>query len=121
MLQGNIPNSVLKKVQTDFVSDFRNYLKFFLGYQIYYRDLFAADFVRLIPASFGYIVDALKAVVWCLLAKGDYREAMLTAVNLGSDMYTVAVNTGSLFGLFMGTCQIMSEKFVGNNNTVELD
>ena len=59
--------------------------------------------------SSGYVVDTLEAVVWCLLSTDNYRDAVLTAVNLGSDTDTVAAITGGLAGLAYGLDAIPKE------------
>lgn len=52
--------------------------------------------------STGYVVDTFEAAVWCLLRTDSYREAILMAVNLGSDTDTVAAIAGGLAGLYYG-------------------
>ncbi len=52
--------------------------------------------------SGGYVIDTLEAAVWCLLTTGSYSEAVLRAVNLGSDTDTTAAVTGGLAGLLYG-------------------
>lgn len=58
-------------------------------------------FLREIKSS-GYVVDTLKAAVWCLLTTDTYRDCVLTAVNLGEDTDTTAAVAGGLAGLFYG-------------------
>lgn len=53
-------------------------------------------------ASGGYVVHTLEASIWCLLQTSSYRDAVLTAVNLGGDTDTVAAITGGLAGLYYG-------------------
>lgn len=52
--------------------------------------------------SSGYVVDTLEAALWCLLHTDNYKDAVLTAVNLGSDTDTVAAVTGGLAGIMYG-------------------
>lgn len=52
--------------------------------------------------SSGYVVDTLEAALWCLLHTNTYKDAVLTAVNLGSDTDTVAAVTGGLAGIIYG-------------------
>ncbi|MBU3676489.1 MAG: ADP-ribosylglycohydrolase family protein [Chitinophagaceae bacterium] len=52
--------------------------------------------------SFGYVLHTLEAVIWCLLTTTSYAEAVLKAVNLGSDTDTTACVTGGLAGLLYG-------------------
>lgn len=52
--------------------------------------------------SSGYVIDTLEASLWCLLNSCDYAEAVLKAVNLGSDTDTTAAVTGGLAGIYYG-------------------
>lgn len=52
--------------------------------------------------STGYVLYSLIAAVWCLWNSSSYEEAVLVAVNLGSDTDTIAAITGSLAGLYYG-------------------
>ncbi len=52
--------------------------------------------------STGYVVASFEAALWCLVRTGSYKEATLTAVNLGSDADTVAAIAGGLAGLYYG-------------------
>lgn len=49
--------------------------------------------------SSGYVVDTLEAGLWALLRSDSYREAVLTAVNLGGDTDTCGAVCGALAGL----------------------
>ncbi|NGZ76752.1 ADP-ribosylglycohydrolase family protein [Saccharibacillus alkalitolerans] len=59
--------------------------------------------------SSGYVVDTLEAALWCLLTTGSYREAALTAVNLGEDTDTTAAVAGGLAGILYGEAGIPAE------------
>jgi len=59
--------------------------------------------------SSGYVVDTLEAAVWCLLTTDSYREAALTAVNLGEDTDTTAAVVGGLAGILYGESSIPPE------------
>ena len=48
------------------------------------------------------VINTLEAAVWCLLTTESYSEAVLRAVNLGSDTDTTAAVTGGLAGLLYG-------------------
>lgn len=52
--------------------------------------------------SSGYVVDTLEAALWCLCNTDNYTDAVLKAVNLGSDTDTVAAITGGLAGIIYG-------------------
>ena len=52
--------------------------------------------------SGGYVVESLEAAYYCLLKTTNYRDAVLLAVNLGSDTDTTAAITGGLAGLLYG-------------------
>lgn len=49
--------------------------------------------------STGYVVDTLEAAVWCCKQGKDYKETVLTAVNLGGDTDTIAAIAGGLAGI----------------------
>ncbi len=59
--------------------------------------------------SSGYVVDTLEAAVWSLLVTDSFRDALLTAVNLGDDTDTVGAVCGGLAGLFYGYENIPEE------------
>lgn len=52
--------------------------------------------------SSGYVVDTLEAALWCWLHTDNYRDCVLTAVNLGDDTDTVAAVAGGLAGIYYG-------------------
>lgn len=52
--------------------------------------------------SSGYVLHTLEATVWCLLTTESYNDAVLKAVNLGSDTDTTGAVTGGLAGLLYG-------------------
>jgi ADP-ribosylglycohydrolase len=53
-------------------------------------------------SSTGYVVDTLEAALWCLLNTDNYRDCVLTAVNLGDDTDTIAAVAGGLAGIIYG-------------------
>ena len=59
--------------------------------------------------STGYVLHTLEASVWCLLTTGSYSDAVLRAVNLGSDTDTTGAVTGALAGLNYGLDNIPAE------------
>jgi len=59
--------------------------------------------------SGGYVVETLEASIWCLLTTDNYKDAVLTAVNLGADADTTAAVTGGLAGLLYGYDAIPKE------------
>ena len=44
--------------------------------------------------SSGYVVDTLEAAVWSLLKANTFKDALLTAINLGDDTDTVGAISG---------------------------
>lgn len=59
--------------------------------------------------SDGYTIDTLEASIWCLLSTKNYSDAVLKAVNLGSDTDTTGAVTGGLAGLYYGFDSIPTE------------
>lgn len=56
--------------------------------------------------SSGYVAHSLEASLWSVARSGDYREAVLTAANLGDDADTTAAITGQLAGALYGASGI---------------
>jgi ADP-ribosylglycohydrolase len=54
-------------------------------------------------------VYSLEACLWCFLNTGDYKNAVLKAVNLGEDTDTTAAITGGLVGCLYGKERIPGE------------
>lgn len=52
--------------------------------------------------STGYVVDTLEAALWCLIHTYNYKDCVLTAVNLGGDTDTTAAVAGGLAGIIYG-------------------
>jgi ADP-ribosyl-[dinitrogen reductase] hydrolase len=52
--------------------------------------------------SFGYVMNTLKASMYCFLTTENYQDAVLMAVNLGNDADTTGAVTGGLAGLYYG-------------------
>ena len=52
--------------------------------------------------SSGYVVDSLEASFWSLLNTDNYKDSIITAVNLGGDTDTIAAITGSMSGIIYG-------------------
>lgn len=61
--------------------------------------------------SDGYVVHSLEAALWCFFTHNSYEDAVLEAVNLGSDTDTIAFITGTLAGIYYGMDNI-PEKWV---------
>jgi len=59
--------------------------------------------------SSGYVIDTLEAALWCVFNFDNYKDAVLTAVNLGDDTDTVAAVTGGLAGLTYGLKSVSSK------------
>ena len=59
--------------------------------------------------SDGYVIHTLEAAVWSLLTTSTFREAVLTAINLGGDADTTGAITGGLAGIWYGLDAIPEE------------
>ena len=72
--------------------------------------------------STGYVVDTLEAVIWCIFHTDSYKDAVLSAVNLGGDTDTVGAITGGVAGMVYGynsipkewECQIVNRNIIYN-------
>lgn len=54
----------------------------------------------------GYVVDSLEAALWCFYTTTNFKDAVLTAANLGDDADTTAAITGQIAGAFYGVTGI---------------
>ena len=52
--------------------------------------------------SSGYVLDCIEASTWCFMTTENYKDAVIKAVNLGSDTDTNGAVTGGLAGLYYG-------------------
>jgi len=52
--------------------------------------------------SGGYVIDTLRAAIWCVLTTKSYAECVIKAVNLGRDTDTTAAVAGALAGMWYG-------------------
>lgn len=50
----------------------------------------------------GYVVESLEAALWCFFNTDSFKDAILTAVNLGDDADTTAAIVGQIAGAFYG-------------------
>lgn len=50
----------------------------------------------------GYVLDTFVTALWCLCHTDNYRDCILTAVNLGGDTDTIAAVVGGLAGIVYG-------------------
>ncbi|NOU41520.1 MAG: ADP-ribosylglycohydrolase family protein [Methylotenera sp.] len=50
----------------------------------------------------GYVVDSLEAALWCFYITDNFKDAVLTAANLGDDADTTAAITGQIAGAYYG-------------------
>ena len=65
--------------------------------------------------STGYVVDTLEAAIWSCAQCDNYKDAVLTAVNLGEDTDTVAALAGGLAGVYFGN---VPEQWIKNTRRV---
>lgn len=84
---------------------------YYTGYNTVLEDdlLNVVRYKRGMIQSTGYVVHSLGASLWCIWNTGSYKEAVLTAVNLGGDTDTIGAITGSLAGLYYGVDSIPSK------------
>ena len=92
---------VLDSVQIKLEEIFRQNSEYWEEYEIHFKEIFAEKFYyknRKEIKSTGYVVDTLKACLWCLGTTDNFKDAVLKAVNLGEDTDTIGAITGTLAG-----------------------
>lgn len=62
----------------------------------------------LIPSG-GYVLDSLRASLWCIENTNSLKNAVLLAVNLGDDSDTTAAITGQIAGALYGYTTVPQE------------
>ncbi len=88
-----------------FYSTHENFKDEWFHYEIFLDKDFAAIPEKNIPSRV-YVVDNLKAALWCLLNTDNYKDLVLKAVNLGGDTDTIGAIAGGLAGAYYGIEQI---------------
>ena len=63
--------------------------------------MYRAKTVESITGS-GYVVESLEAALWCFYQTENFRDAILSAANLGDDADTTAAVCGQMAGAFYG-------------------
>ena len=59
--------------------------------------------------SGGYVVETMETVLWALMNTDNYRDCVLTCVNMGYDADSTAAIAGGLAGLSYGYDSIPTE------------
>lgn len=104
LLYGKDCTSIYKLLQTE-ISEFLESLKINPNEIKHFERLLKADISKLSEfeiQSSGYVIHTLEASIWCLMTTNNYKDAVLKAVNLGSDTDTTAAVTGGLAGILYG-------------------
>ena len=92
---------VLDSVQIKLEEIFSQNSVYWEEYENHFKEIFDEEFYhksREEIKSTGYVVDTLKACLWCVGTTNSFKDAVLKAVNLGEDTDTIAAITGTLAG-----------------------
>lgn len=92
---------VLDSVQIKLEEIFSQNSEYWEEYENYFKEIFDEEFYhksREEIKSTGYVVDTLKACLWCVGTTNSFKDAVLKAVNLGEDTDTIGAITGTLAG-----------------------
>lgn len=77
-----------------------------------FKNIFSKKILQLPMSSIqstGYVIDTLESVLWCIFHTTTYKDAVLTAVNLGDDTDTIGAITGGVAGIIYGLDAIPKE------------
>jgi ADP-ribosylation/crystallin J1 len=99
MLFNDLLPEVLACVQIKLEKIFSQNSEYWEEYENYFKEIFDQEFYhksREEIKSTGYVVDTLKACLWCLGTTDNFKDAVLKAVNLGEDTDTIGAITGTL-------------------------
>lgn len=108
-----IPNISLQKALENTVESISNQYKIDEYTRIW--DLSILNEERKYVKSTGYVVDTLEAAIWACAQCDNYKDAVITAVNLGEDTDTVAALAGGIAGVYFGN---IPEKWIRNTRRV---
>ena len=92
---------VLDSVQIKLEEIFSQNSVYWEEYENHFKEIFDEEFYhksREEIKSTGYVVDTLKACLWCVGTTNSFKDAVLKAVNLGEDTDTIGAITGTLAG-----------------------
>ena len=92
---------VLDSVQIKLEEIFSQNSEYWEEYENHFKEIFDEEFYhksREEIKSTGYVVDTLKACLWCVGITNSFKDAVLKAVNLGEDTDTIGAITGTLAG-----------------------
>ena len=89
--------------------EYQRLAKSFLGFSSLWQ---GGDHLLYIKGS-GWVVQSLEAALWAFNRANSFKEAVLTAVNLGDDSDTTGAITGQLAGAYWGEHEIESELLDG--------
>lgn len=92
---------VLDSVQIKLEEIFSQNSEYWEEYENHFKEIFDEEFYhksREEIKSTGYVVDTLKACLWCVGTTNSFKDAVLKAVNLGEDTDTIGAITGTLAG-----------------------
>lgn len=92
---------VLELVQPKLEEIFSQNSEYKTEYENHFKEIFEGNFfhkTREEIKSTGYVVDTLKACLWCVGTTDNFKDAVLKAVNLGEDTDTIGAITGTLAG-----------------------
>lgn len=77
-----------------------------------FKNIFSKKILQLPMSSIqstGYVIDTLESVLWCIFHTTTFKDAVLTAVNLGDDTDTIGAITGGVAGIIYGLDAIPKE------------
>ena len=103
---------VLDCVQLKLEEIFSQNSEYWEEYENHFKEVFDEEFYhksREEIKSTGYVVDTLKACLWCLGTTNSFKECVLKAVNLGEDTDTIGAITGTLAGAKYSLASIPKE------------
>ena len=92
---------VLDSVQIKLEEIFTQNSEYWEEYENHFKEIFDEEFYHISREeikSTGYVMDTLKACLWCVGTTNSFKDAVLKAVNLGEDSDTIGAITGTLAG-----------------------
>lgn len=107
LMQGSTPCEALENAQQTFQRLYSGNEELGAYHDLLRGDLASQPELRI--HSGGYVMETLKASLWCLLTTDNFSDCVLKAVNLGDDTDTTGCVAGGLAGVVYGFDAIPAE------------
>jgi ADP-ribosylglycohydrolase len=90
-------NSTIKEILNKAINSIEKKYKIKEYSRIWDLSIIESDMTNI--KSTSYVVDTLESVIWCCANNNNFKDTVLSAVNLGKDTDTIAALVGAVVGI----------------------